>query len=272
MLEKFATLDVVLQALIAGVFTWAMTALGAAFVFLFKKISSKVSAIMLGAAAGVMLAASFWSLLMPSIEMASETGMISWLPAVVGFLAGGLFLRLIDYIVPHLHVGAPASEREGPKTKMKRSSLMILAVTIHNFPEGLACGVAFGALAAGGAGSIGLMGAITLTLGIGLQNIPEGFAVSAPLLGEGFSRKKSFFYGQLSGTVEIIGAVMGALIASSMTKFLPYALSFAAGAMIYVVIEELIPESQRSKHGDIATIATMIGFAIMMVLDVALGS
>jgi ZIP family zinc transporter len=270
LLEKFISLNVVSQAFIAGVFTWAMTALGAAFVFLFKKISPKVSAIMLGCAAGIMLAASFWSLLMPSIDMAASAGMIAWVPAVVGFLLGGLFLRLMDYVVPHLHIGAPTSEREGPRTKMKRSSLMIFAVTLHNFPEGLACGVAFGALATGGAESIGLMGAITLTLGIGLQNIPEGFAVSAPLLSEGFSRKKSFFYGQLSGTVEIVGAVLGAVIAASMTRFLPYALSFAAGAMIYVVVEEIIPESQRSKYGDIATIATMVGFAIMMILDVAL--
>lgn len=271
MLERFASLNEVSQAFIAGVFTWAMTAFGASFVFLFKKISPKASAVMLGCAAGIMLAASFWSLLMPSIDMAVASGTIAWLPAAVGFLLGGFFLRLMDYVVPHLHVGAPTSEQEGPRTKMKRSSLMILAVTLHNFPEGLACGVAFGALATGGAEGMSLMGAITLTLGIGLQNIPEGFAVASPLIGEEFSRRKSFFYGQLSGTVEIIGAVLGALIAASMTKFLPYALSFAAGAMIYVVVEEIIPESQRSKYSDIATIATMVGFAIMMVLDVALG-
>lgn len=262
--------NIIFIAFIAGLFTWAMTAFGASFVFLFKQISAKAYTIMLGFAAGIMIAASFWSLLLPSIEMAEASGTIGWVPAAVGFIMGGLFLRLIDMLIPHLHLGAPEESKEGPKTKLKRAWLMIFAVTIHNIPEGLAVGVAFGALANGGE-SVSVMAAISLALGIGLQNIPEGFAVSAPLRGEGFSRGKSFFYGQLSGSVELIGAVVGALIASSLTNILPYALSFAAGAMIYVVVEELIPESQQSKYADLATISTMFGFVIMMIMDVALG-
>ncbi|MDL2308739.1 ZIP family metal transporter [Bacteroidales bacterium OttesenSCG-928-B11] len=261
---------IILAALLAGLFTWATTAFGASFVFFFKNISPKIYTIMLGFAAGIMIAASFWSLLLPSIEMVDARGGVAWLPAAVGFICGGIFLRLIDMLIPHLHLGAPDESKEGPKTKLKRAWLMIFAVTIHNIPEGLAVGVAIGALASGG-DVVNVTAAISLVIGIGLQNIPEGFAVSAPLRGEGFSRGKSFFYGQLSGSVELLGAVIGALIASSMTTILPYALSFAAGAMIYVVIEELIPESQQSKHADLATISTMIGFAIMMILDVSLG-
>lgn len=268
--ENLSDVNIVLIALTAGLFTWGMTALGASFVFFFKTISPKIYTIMLGFAAGIMLAASFWSLLLPSIEMAEETAAWPWLPAAVGFLLGGLFLFLIDRLIPHLHLGAPDEAKEGPKTSMQRSWLMIFAVTIHNIPEGLAVGVAFGALASHG-DPAGLMAAITLTLGIGIQNVPEGFAVAAPLRGEGFSRVKSFFWGQLSGSVELLGAVIGAAIASSLAAILPYTLAFAAGAMIYVVVEELIPEAQQSKHADLATIAIMIGFIVMMILDVALG-
>lgn len=258
---------VIFLAFLAGLFTWATTAFGASFVFFFKSISKKMYAVMLGFAAGIMLAASFFSLLLPSIDMAEESGGISWIPAVVGFLVGGIFLRLMDMIIPHLHLGS--KETEGPKTHLQRSWLMIFAVTLHNIPEGLAVGVAFGALASDMSAS-GVVAAMILALGMGIQNIPEGFAVSAPLRGEGFSKRKSFFYGQLSGSVELIGAIIGAIIAASMTSILPYILSFAAGAMIYVIVEELIPEAQQSKYADLATIATMLGFAVMMLLDLAL--
>jgi ZIP family zinc transporter len=263
--------NVIVLALFAGLFTWGMTAMGALMVFFFRQIAPRVYTIMLGFAGGIMLAASFWSLLLPSIEMASKNGQIVWLPALVGFLVGGIFLRGVDFITPHLHLGEAWENREGPKTKLKRSWLMIIAVTIHNIPEGLAVGVAFGSLANHNT-TMGVMSAVSLALGIGLQNIPEGFAVAAPLRGEGFSRKKSFFYGQLSGIVELFGAVAGAAIASVMSRILPYALSFAAGAMIYVIVEELIPEAQQSKHADLATLFLMFGFVIMMVMDIALGS
>lgn len=270
MMEWFLSLNVVTMALLAGVFTWFMTALGASFVFFFKTISPKVYTVMLGFAAGIMLAASFFSLLAPAIEMARENGDIPCLPAALGFLLGGFFLRIMDMVIPHLHLGAPDSTKEGPRTGLQRSWLMIFAVTLHNIPEGLAVGVTFGALAGGG-DILSIMAPVTLALGIGIQNVPEGFAVAAPLRAEGFSRAKSFFYGQLSGSVEILGAVVGALIASSMTMILPYALSFAAGAMVYVIIEEMIPESQQSRHSDLATMATMLGFIVMTILDVALG-
>lgn len=270
MMDWFLSQNVIFLAFLAGLFTWATTAFGASLVFFFKSISPKVYTVMLGFAAGIMLAASFWSLLMPAIEMAKESGTTPWIPAAVGFLCGGFFLRVMDMLIPHLHLGAADSDKEGPKTGLQRSWLMIFAVTLHNIPEGLAVGVAFGALASN-SDPMSMMAALTLAIGIGLQNIPEGFAVSAPLRGEGFSRGKSFFFGQLSGSVELVGAIIGAAIASQMTTILPYALAFAAGAMIYVIIEELIPESQQSKHADLATIATMVGFVVMMVLDVALG-
>lgn len=270
MMDWFLSQNVIFLAFLAGLFTWATTAFGASLVFFFKSISPKVYTVMLGFAAGIMLAASFWSLLMPAIEMAKENGTTPWIPAAVGFLCGGFFLRVMDMLIPHLHLGAADSDKEGPKTGLQRSWLMIFAVTLHNIPEGLAVGVAFGALASN-SDPMSMMAALTLAIGIGLQNIPEGFAVSAPLRGEGFSRGKSFFFGQLSGSVELVGAIIGAAIASQMTTILPYALAFAAGAMIYVIIEELIPESQQSKHADLATIATMVGFVVMMVLDVALG-
>ncbi len=268
-MEWFQSLDPVLQALIATLFTWFVTALGAATVFIFKTIKKNVLNGMLGFAAGVMIAASFWSLLNPAIEMAEEAGMIAWVPAVVGFLAGGIFLWLVDIIMPHLHFG-PNEEPEGVKTGWKRSILLVLAITLHNIPEGLAVGVAFGAAANSPVAS--LAGAIALALGIGLQNFPEGAAVSVPLRREGLSRKKSFFYGQASGIVEPIAGVIGAFAVIAMKPLLPYALSFAAGAMIYVVVEELIPEAQLERHhSNIATLGCMAGFAVMMLLDVALG-
>jgi len=226
---------------------------------------------MLGFAAGVMIAASFWSLLAPAIAMAEEANMIPWMPAMIGFLAGGAFLWLVDVLMPHLHIGAPTEEAEGVKTGWQRSVLLVMAITLHNIPEGLAVGVAFGAVAADFPAA-SLAGAIALALGIGLQNFPEGAAVAIPLRREGLSRTKSFIYGQASGLVEPIAGVLGAIAVISMKPMLPYALSFAAGAMIYVVVEEIIPEAQQGKqHSNIGTIGAMIGFAIMMLLDVALG-
>jgi len=260
----------VLLALFAGIFTWSITALGAAMVFFFKEIKPKILNLMLGFAAGIMIAASFWSLLMPAIEMSEEQGNIAWVPAAIGFLSGGAFLLLIDKILPHLHFGLPSNKAEGIKTSWQRSTLLVLAITLHNIPEGLAVGVAFGALAHNP--EIGtLAGAVTLAIGIGLQNFPEGTAVSVPLRREGLSRLKAFNYGQLSGLVEPIAAIFGAYLVLIITPLLPYALSFAAGAMIFVVVEELIPASQQGRETDLSTIGAMIGFAVMMILDVALG-
>lgn len=270
MIEWFKTLDPITQALLATLFTWAVTALGAALVFIFKTINKKVLNGMLGFAAGVMIAASFWSLLAPAIEMAEETNTPAWIPAAVGFLAGGAFLWGVDKLLPHLHIGSPIEEAEGIKTGWQRSILLVLAITLHNIPEGLAVGVAFGAIAAN-LPSASLAGAMALALGIGIQNFPEGAAVSIPLRREGLSRTKSFLYGQASGIVEPIAGVLGALAVIVMKPILPYALSFAAGAMIYVVVEELIPEAQQERNTDIATIGAMLGFTVMMVLDVALG-
>ncbi len=267
----FAEQHPVYQALLATLFTWAVTALGAALVFFFKKMNQKVLDAMLGFAAGVMIAASFWSLLAPAIEMSRETSSLpEWAPALIGFVTGGLFLALLDKVLPHLHPGLSMKEAEGPKTSLRRSVLLVLAITLHNIPEGLAIGVAFGAVAYG-LPSATLGAAIALAIGIGLQNFPEGTAVSVPLRREGMSRRKSFFYGQLSGIVEPIAGVAGAMLVLSMQSVLPYALSFAAGAMIFVVVEELIPESQLAKNTDLATLATLFGFAVMMTLDVALG-
>jgi len=239
-------------------------------VFFFKTLNRKMLDAMLGFAAGVMIAASYWSLLAPAIEMAEESNMPGWIPATSGFLLGGAFLWLIDKILPHLHPGFPTKEAEGVSTSWRRSILLVLAITIHNIPEGLAVGVAFGALAADlPAASFG--GAVALAVGIGIQNFPEGTAVSVPLRREGFSMLKSFWYGQLSGVVEPMAGVLGAVAVVFMQPILPYALAFAAGAMIYVVIEELIPESQAEKHSDVATVGAMMGFAVMMTLDVALG-
>ncbi|MFO7495596.1 MAG: ZIP family metal transporter [Desulfobacterales bacterium] len=266
----FTGLNPVTQALLATLFTWFLTALGAAMVFFFRSINRKVLNGMLGFAAGVMIAASFWSLLAPAIEMAEGGPLPAWVPAALGFLAGGAFLWLVDKVLPHLHLGLPREEAEGIPTHWRRSVLLVLAITLHNIPEGLAVGVAFGALAAD-LPSATLAGAVALALGIGIQNFPEGAAVSVPLRREGLSRLKSFWYGQLSGAVEPVAGVLGAAAVILMRPILPYALAFAAGAMIFVVIEELIPESQLDKNTDVSTVGAMLGFAVMMTLDVSLG-
>lgn len=262
-MNALLTLHPVLLAFIAGIFTWAMTGAGASLVFFFKSLNKRVTNIMLGFAAGVMIAASFWSLLAPAIEMSGG----SFVPALIGFLAGGLFLWGLDKVIPHWHLDS--SHAEGPQSTLQRNILLVLAITMHNIPEGLAVGVAFGAIQQGD--SAALLSAIVLAIGIGIQNFPEGAAVSIPLRGAGLSRKRSFWYGQLSGVVEPISSVLGALLITIMTPLLPYALAFAAGAMIFVVVEELIPESQVGEGADISAIGVMAGFAIMMVLDVALG-
>jgi len=261
----------VLQTLVATAGTWFVTAMGAGLVVFTKRLSQKYLDASLGMAAGVMIAASFWSLLAPAIRMSEGYGWFKWVPAVVGFLLGAVFLRVADRILPHLHPGLAASE--GPKTSWRRSTLLVLAITLHNIPEGLAVGVAFGAAAhLGGAAKLSQIGAaVALAIGIGLQNFPEGTAVALPLRREGLSRLKSFWYGQLSGIVEPAGGVVGAVLVMSMTAVLPYALAFAAGAMIFVVAEELIPESQREGNVDLATMGCVAGFAVMMMLDVALG-
>ncbi len=271
MFNWFFDLGPVWQAVLATCFTWFLTALGSGAVFFFKEVKREVLDGMLGFAAGVMIAASYWSLLAPAIEMAERTSDLpAWIPAAVGFLLGGAFLWGVDKILPHLHLGYPMEEAEGLKTTWQRSILLVLAITLHNFPEGLAVGVAFGATAANlPAATIG--GAMALALGIGIQNLPEGTAVSVPLRREGVSRPKSFWFGQLSGIVEPIAGFLGAIAVLLVRPILPYALAFAAGAMIYVVVEELIPESQLETGTDVATIGAMVGFTVMMILDVALG-
>ena len=274
MIQWMSQFGPVQQALIATLFTWGVTALGAALVFFFKTINKTVLNGMLGFATGVMIAASFWSLLAPGIELAEELGQVPYITAASGFLMGGGFLYLVDKLMPHLHLGLETTEAEGIKTNWQRSVLLVLAITLHNIPEGLAVGVAFGAVASGVGTSASLAGAIALAIGIGLQNFPEGAAVSIPLRREGFSRTKSFLYGQSSGIVEPIAGVLGAYAVIKIQPILPYALAFAAGAMIYVVVEELIPEAQREVGGsrtDISSIGAMLGFAVMMILDVALG-
>ena len=257
------------QALAAGLFTWGMTAAGAGLVFFFKEVNRKILDGMLGFAAGVMIAASFWSLLAPAIEHSEQSNPFlgGVVPVLFGFLLGGVCMRLIDIYLPHLHPGAPPEETEGIKTTWHRSMLLISAITLHNIPEGLAVGVAFGAAASGD----GIGAAIALAIGIGLQNFPEGAAVSLPLRREGLSRKESFWWGQLSALVEPIAAVLGAAVVVYMDPLLPYALAFAAGAMIFVVVEELVPEAHRGGNGDIATMGVMVGFSVMMVLDVGMG-
>lgn len=269
-MEWFISLSPVMQAALAGAFTWGVTALGASAVIFFKEINKKVLNGMLGFAAGVMIAASFWSLLSPAIEMSASGPLPVWFPPAVGFLLGALSLMLLDAVIPHLHLGFPIEESEGVKTSWHRSILLVSAITLHNIPEGLAIGVAFGA-AYLNLESATLAGAIALAVGIGIQNFPEGAAISVPLRREGFSRLKSFMYGQFSGMVEPIAAMLGAALVIVATPVLPYALSFAAGAMMFVVVEELIPESQRGGYTDLATIGAMLGFTVMMVLDVALG-
>jgi len=266
----FVTLHPVLQALLAALFTWSVTALGAAVVFLAKDVSRRTLDTALGFTAGVMMAASFWSLLAPAIALAEEMGMIPWVPAVVGFLAGGVCLRLADRVLPHLHLFQDESTAEGLPTAWRKSLLLVMAITLHNIPEGLAIGVAFGAVASGYEGAT-LAGAVALAIGIGLQNCPEGTAVAVPLRREGLSRFRSWWYGQASAAVEPVAAVIGAATVTLMRPILPYALAFAAGAMIFVVVEEVVPEAQSGGYADAATLGAMVGFAVMMTLDVALG-
>jgi ZIP family zinc transporter len=269
-MEWFKNQPVVFQALLATLFTYGVTALGAGMVFFFKNINRKILDGMLGFAGGVMIAASFWSLLEPSITMAAGMGMPPWLPAAGGFLLGGFFLRLVDRLLPHLHIEYKLQDAEGPKTGWQRSVLLVLAITIHNIPEGLAVGVGFGAVAAGIPGA-GITGAFALALGIGLQNFPEGAAVSIPLRRDGMSRRRAFWYGQLSGVVEPVAGVLGAALVYYIQPVLPYALAFAAGAMIFVVAEEVIPESQAEGNEHVSTAGLLLGFALMMALDVGLG-
>jgi ZIP family zinc transporter len=267
--ESFRELNPVVQALAAALFTWSLTAAGAAAVFLFRDLERRVLDAALGFTAGVMIAASFWSLLAPSIAMSAEMGMVEWWPPLVGFLSGAAVMRVADSILPHLHLFGAEGTAEGLKTTWDRSALLVLAITLHNIPEGLAVGVAFGAVAAGLESST-LEAAFALAIGIGLQNLPEGTAVAVPLRREGLSRWRSFWFGQMSAWVEPVAAVAGAAAVLVMRPVLPYALAFAAGAMIFVVVEEVIPESQSGGNGDLATLGAMVGFAVMMVLDVAL--
>jgi len=266
----FESVGPVWGALIATTFTWLLTALGAAFVFIFRTLSRKWLDTMLGFTGGVMIAASFWSLLAPSVAMSEDLAVPNWFPVSVGFAAGALFLFVLDKLTPHLHINFSESETEGVKTDWHKSTLLVLAITLHNIPEGLAVGILFGAAALDLPGAT-TAGAITLALGIGLQNLPEGMAISMPLRRQGLSRFKSFWYGQLSAIVEPVAGVLGALAVVFLTPALPYALSFAAGAMIYVVIEEVVPESQRDNYTDYATLGFIFGFLIMTILDVALG-
>lgn len=269
----FYGLSPIVQALIATCGTWLVTALGAALVLFAKRVSQKYLDASLGVAAGIMIAASFWSLLAPAIEMAAQSygETWKWIPPLAGFLLGAVVLQIIDRILPHMHPDLTVAE--GPKTSWQRSTLLVLAITIHNIPEGLAVGVAFGAAAglAGAARASQVGAAVALAIGIGLQNFPEGTAVALPLRREGMSRMRAFWYGQLSGIVEPVAGVLGAVLVMSMTAILPYALAFAAGAMIFVVAEELIPEAQRKGNVDLATMGVIVGFAVMMTLDVALG-
>jgi len=268
--DLFASYDPIRQALIATLFTWFMTAAGAVPVFFVRRLNQKIMDGMLGMAAGVMIAASFWSLLAPAIEMSDG----DWKPAAIGFLAGAGLLYIIDKILPHLHLGLDISRAEGIRTAWQRSVLLVLAITLHNIPEGLAVGVAFGAVAhvadPAQAQSM-LFGSIALAIGIGLQNLPEGLAVAMPLRREGLSRSRAFMYGQASGVVEPLAGLLGAWLVVSMQGLLPYGLAFAAGAMMFVVVEELIPESQCGGNTDVATMGAILGFIIMMILDVAVG-
>lgn len=269
-MQWFIEQNPILQALLATLFTWFVTAAGASLVFFFRSVERRVLDAMLGFTAGVMIAASFWSLLAPAIALAEVQGRAAWVPAALGFLTGGGFLFAIDKLLPHLHLDFPMERAEGVVTSWKRSVLLVTAITLHNIPEGLAVGVAFGAVALGAPGAT-LASAVALAIGIGLQNFPEGFAVAAPLRRDGMPARRAFLYGQASALVEPVAGVLGAALVLSMQGILPFALAFAAGAMMFVVIEELIPESQLGAHADIATLSAMSGFTVMMILDVALG-
>ncbi|KIX21249.1 dihydroorotate dehydrogenase [Flavobacterium sp. 316] len=268
LIEYLENIDPILAAFYATMFTWFVTAAGASFVFFFKSMNRVVLDGMLGFTGGVMVAASYWSLLAPAIEMSEGEGFVKVMPAAVGFLMGALFLFALDKTLPHLHINF--KESEGIKSPWQRTTLLVLAITLHNIPEGLAVGVLFGGVAAG-IPEASIAGAVTLAIGIGIQNFPEGIAVSMPLRRMGMSRRKSFMYGQASAIVEPIAGVIGALAVTFFTPILPYALAFAAGAMIFVVVEEVIPETQQDKNTDIATMGFIGGFIVMMSLDVALG-
>jgi len=265
-MDFFLNLSPVLQALTATLFTWAITALGAGLVFLTRNVSNRFLNAMLGFAAGVMVAASYWSLLAPAVELSRGGSLPVWFPPIVGFLLGGAVLWAIDRLLPHLHLGFPEADIEGLPTSWKRSTLLMLAVTLHNIPEGLAVGVAFGA-AASALHEVNLASAIALAVGIGIQNFPEGMAISLPLRREGMSMGRSFWFGQLSGMVEPMAGLVGAAAVIAISTILPYAMSFAAGAMFYVVVEELIPECQREGNTNLPTVSAMLGFALMMVLE-----
>lgn len=267
----FVDLNPIIQALIAGLFTWGVTILGSSLVFFVNEVNDKLLAVMNGFAAGVMIAASFWSLLAPSIDYAQALGYGrgSFIPAAVGFLLGGVVLRLVDRLIPHMHVAS--NQPEGPDSHWSKTLLLFIAITIHNIPEGLSIGVAFGAAAIASAEGATLAGAVALALGIGLQNFPEGSALSLPIRAGGEDKWRAFHIGQLSAIVEPVAAVLGAWLVLQVTSVLPYALSFAAGAMFFVCIEELIPDSQKSQHSELGTMAFMLGFVVMMTLDVALG-
>ena len=267
-IEFFKDTNPVLGAFYATLFTWGLTALGASLVFFIKELNRALLDGLLGFTGGVMVAASFWSLLAPGIEMSSGEGIFKVLPAAIGFGFGALFIFGLDKILPHLHINF--KESEGIKTPWRRTTLLVLAITLHNIPEGLAVGVIFGGVAAG-IPEASITGAVALALGIGIQNFPEGIAVSMPMRRQGISRFKSFWYGQLSAVVEPFAAIFGALAVTFFTPILPYALAFAAGAMIFVVVEEVIPETQQDKNTDIATLGFILGFIVMMILDVSLG-
>ena len=271
-LQWFGAQAPVVQALLAGICTWALTAVGAALVLAARRPGRLALDGLLGFAAGVMIAASFWSLLAPAIELSTAMGHAPWSPPLIGFIAGGLFIWVMNRLLPHLHPGDPMERAEGPQTAWQRSALLVLAITLHNVPEGLAVGVAFGAAGTGLGEVLSTGGAVALAIGIGLQNVPEGLAVALPLRAAGVAPGRSFFYGQLSALVEPLAAAAGAAAVIAVSTLLPYALAFAAGAMIYVVVEELIPAAHAgATHGDVATVGAMIGFSVMMVLDVALG-
>jgi ZIP family zinc transporter len=268
LIQFFESLDPVLGALYASLFTWGITALGASMVFFVKTMNRAVLDGLLGFTGGVMVAASFWSLLAPGIEMSPGTGFVKVIPSIIGFGLGALFIFGLDKILPHVHINF--KESEGIKTPWRRTTLMVMAITLHNIPEGLAVGVLFGGVAAG-IPEASIAGAVALAIGIGIQNFPEGIAVSMPMRRQGVSRLKCFWYGQLSAIVEPIAAVIGAVAVTFFTPILPYALAFAAGAMIFVVVEEVIPETQQDKYTDIATLGFIGGFIVMMTLDVGLG-
>lgn len=270
MLEQLSHFNTVLLTFLAIVFTWFLTALGASFVFFHTRPSRMAFDCSLGFAGGVMVSASFFSLLLPAIEISKDISTLpEWLVISIGFILGCIFLYGLDRIIPHLHINTPVEEKEGLVKNIPVPYLLIFAITLHNIPEGLAVGVAFGSLKFSEAGA-SVLSAFSLALAIGLQNIPEGMAVAIPLRGAGFSKKKAFFYGQFSGMVEILGGLLGAVSVSFFHPLLPYALSFAAGAMIYVVVEEVIPETQKAGNTDIATLSFLSGFLLMMILDTAL--